>query len=219
MDLLGTWGKRTQDLLGGARRSLLGDDLPPEEKRAATVGTFGPSVLEQTGTMLEAQKKALKRGGIRDMLHDPVVVDRAVGVASNLDFTGALRSHIMPNAYGRPGGKTEILERPNAREIAEMAIRGTPGPGVRVILNKEGRPDYAWSGWDAIHDDVRKFLGKGSQGGHYHNDIVSDMSDGFLRYKNLNFLDPPPPMTMNNYVRHMRGSDLPLFSWAEERNR
>ena len=46
MDLLGTWGKRTQDWLGGARRSLLGDDLPPDEKRAATVGSFGPSVLE-----------------------------------------------------------------------------------------------------------------------------------------------------------------------------
>ena len=32
MDLLGTWGKRTQDWLGGARRSLLGDDLPPEQQ-------------------------------------------------------------------------------------------------------------------------------------------------------------------------------------------
>jgi hypothetical protein len=89
MDLLGTWGKRTQDWLGGARRSLLGDDLPPAEKRAATVGTFGPSVLEQTGTMLEAQEKALgRRGSVRDLLHDPDAYQAAKQVAGNLDFTG-----------------------------------------------------------------------------------------------------------------------------------
>ena len=121
MDLLGTWGKRTQDLLGGARRSLLGEDLPPEEKRAATVGTFGPSVLEQTGTMLEAQEKALARGGIRDMLHDPDAYQVAKQVAGNLDFTGAVRVHHMPGAYGKPGGKTESLEKSTSRELAELA--------------------------------------------------------------------------------------------------
>jgi hypothetical protein len=89
MDLLGTWGKRTQDLLGRARTTLLGDDLPPDEKRAATVGTFGPSVLEQTGQMLEAQQRALgPRNNVRDLLHDPDAYQAAKQVAGNLDFTG-----------------------------------------------------------------------------------------------------------------------------------
>jgi hypothetical protein len=111
MDLLGTWGKRTQDLLGGVRRSLLGDDLPPAEKRAATVGTFGPSVLEQTGTMLAAQEKALKRGGIRDMLHDPEAYQAAKQVAGNLDFTGTFGGRLAKTADLGALAKAEELAK------------------------------------------------------------------------------------------------------------
>src|SRR6188768_1158533 len=88
MDLLGTLGKRTQDLLGGVRRSLLGDDLPPAEKRSATVGTMGPGIATQMQGLDTAQRAAVKRGGVRDLLSDPDVQARATDVASNLDFTG-----------------------------------------------------------------------------------------------------------------------------------
>jgi hypothetical protein len=88
MDLLGTWGKRTQDLLGRARTSLLGDDLPPEAKRAATVGTMGPGIASQMQGLDTAQRAAIKRGGVRDLLGDPDVQARATDVASQLDLTG-----------------------------------------------------------------------------------------------------------------------------------
>jgi hypothetical protein len=193
MDLLGTWGKRTQDLLGG------------------------PSVASRMKGLDTAQRAALKRGGVRDLLNDPEVTARAADVASNFDFTGALRSHYMPGAYGKPGGTTEILEKPTSRDLAELAKGSGYGSGARVILNKEGRPEYAWDSWNAIHDDARKFLKLPRQGSHYQNDIVSDTSTGQTLYRNLNYADAPPPMPIPDYVRHMRGADLPLFAHAEGR--
>jgi hypothetical protein len=47
-----------------------------------------PSVAEQMGALDQAQRAALKRGGVRDLLGDPEVQARAADVASNLDFTG-----------------------------------------------------------------------------------------------------------------------------------
>jgi hypothetical protein len=100
MDLLGTWGKRTQDLLGGVRRSLLGEDLPPDEKRAATVGTFGPSLASQMQGLDTAQRTALAGGGVPALMSDPAVAEQATDLAGQLDLLGPIKAyHGTPHTF------------------------------------------------------------------------------------------------------------------------
>jgi hypothetical protein len=193
MDFLGTWGKRTQDLLGG------------------------PSVASRMKGLDQAQRAAIKRGGVRDLLNDPDVTARAADVASNFNFTGSIASHVMPKAYGRPGAVTEILEEPTSRELLDLAKGDfyTSSPTVRVILGKEGKAKYAWPSSDAIHDEVREHLKLPRQSTNQafnQNDIIGELKNGRLMYRNLNLLDPAPPMPLRDYVRHMGGEDLPLFN-------
>ena len=100
MDLLGTWGKRTQDWLGGAKRSLLGEDLPPEAKRAATVGTMGPSMASQMQGLDTAQRAALASGGVPALMRDPAVATQATDLAGQLDLLGPIKAyHGTPHTF------------------------------------------------------------------------------------------------------------------------
>jgi hypothetical protein len=100
MDLLGTWGKRTQDLLGRARTTLLGEDLLPDEKRAATVGTMGPGIATQMQGLDTAQRSALAGGGVRGLMRDPGVATQATDLSSQLDLLGPIKAyHGTPHTF------------------------------------------------------------------------------------------------------------------------
>jgi hypothetical protein len=192
-DFLGTWGKRTQDWLGGARRSLLGEDLPPAEKRAATVGTMGPGIATQMQGLDTAQRAALKRGGVRDLLGDPDVQARATDVASNLDFTGTFG--------GVHSGKAPMHDFGKA---TEMRAAGRPAEEIWKETGWFKGVDDKWR-WEI--DDSRSMLYFGKIKEIAETDLLSNAGT-VLRHPDLYAAYP-------NLEKAQVGVDVPQGTYGQ----